>query len=65
MDQGNGFQPTTSASPGHDLAGNLTADGKGRGFVNDAENVRCAANDNVALLAEYAYGADATRRTKT
>ena len=65
MDQGGGFQPTTSASPGHDLAGNLTQDGKGRSFTYDAENMLRAVNDNGSLLAEYAYGADATRRTKT
>ena len=71
-DQGAGFQPLLAMAPVHDLRGNLTADGKGRGFVYDAENVLRAVNDNVAadgtggtLLAEYSYGADATRRTKT
>ena len=71
-DQGAGFQPLLAMAPVHDLRGNLTADGKGRGFVYDAENVLRAVNDNVAadgtggtLLASYTYGADATRRTKT
>ena len=70
--QGAGFQPLLAMAPVHDLRGNLTADGKGRGFVYDAENVLRAVNDNVAAdgtggtpLAEYSYGADATRRTKT